>query len=69
SFPEGYFAPVYNPNIPGSLIDSNLEPGDFLVVAAEVSRVTPGLVATILSATPEERLSPVAAGVGPLADR
>ncbi|MFH1742792.1 MAG: hypothetical protein ABIH23_27625, partial [bacterium] len=52
----GYFVPAYDTTMPGSLIDSNLESGDTLLVAAIVSRVTSSIVQSIVNATPEEPL-------------
>ncbi len=52
--PEGYFVPAYDENISGGLLDANIEPGDTLLIAAELSHVATGIVTRIVSATPEE---------------
>lgn len=49
----GNTQPIYDPELPGSLLDANLEVGDMLVFSATVTHVTESLVTQLISSPVE----------------
>ncbi|HPO09717.1 MAG TPA: hypothetical protein PLZ55_13670, partial [bacterium] len=50
---QGFVSPIYDPAVPGSLLDQNIEPGDVLLVAGRAFGIAADVVQSIRNNPPE----------------